>query len=356
LIQSHPQPALKIAQSRTAADPVVLCAADENYIRPLAVMLHSAAEQLADGKHLYVVLLDGGIKEESYVGLRESLFDLPISIDILKPNLSEVDDLMTSHHITHTAYLRLMAARLLPDDIEKVVYLDSDVLVKDDLSKLWDMDLNDNYCLAAIDIAVPFVDASEIHTPQANQAKPYLMAYTPIQNWKTLGLDGSANYFNSGVMVLNLKKWRDDSIEEALFRCLRENAQYVWCWDQYALNVVFAGQWGELPARWNQGGHIFEYPNEANSPIDQQQFVEARDNPAIIHYTTMFKPWDYRPFHPLRENFFAQLDQTAWKGWRPEYPGLKIRESWDLKTYQLYRFCCKWSRKFSLALKKPTNN
>lgn len=352
MIQIHPQTTRKIAQSRVATDPIVLCAADENYVKPLAVMLHSAADNLADGKHLHVVLLDGGITEESFVGLRESLFDLPISIDILKPNLSEVDDLMTSHHITHTAYLRLMAARLLPEDIEKVIYLDSDVLVKDDLSKLWELNVNDQYCLAAVDIAVPFIDAREVDSRSAIQAKPYVMAYTPIQNWKELGLDGSAHYFNSGVMVLNLKQWRADNIEEKLFRCLRENSKYVWCWDQYALNVVFAGRWDELPARWNQGGHIFEYPSEANSPIDREQFVEARDNPAIIHYTTMFKPWDFRPFHPLRDSFFERLDQTAWKDWRPEYPGLKLRESWDLKTYQLYRFCCIWSRKLSLAWRK----
>ena len=341
---------LKLARSRKTTDPIVLCAADEKYVRPLAVMLHSAASQLSDGKHLYVVLFDGGISEESLMGLRESFADLPISVDILKPDLSEVGDLMTSHHITHTAYLRLMAARLIPDDIEKVIYLDSDVLVKDDLSKLWELDPQDNYCLAAVDIAVPYIDANEVVDTQSRAAKPYVMAYQPIQNWRELGLDGSANYFNSGVMVLNLKLWRDDNIEEQLFRCLRENSAYVWCWDQYALNVVFAGRWGQLEPRWNQGGHVFEYPDESCSPIDENDFVAMRDDPAIIHYTTMFKPWDYRPFHPLRETFYEQLDQTAWKDWRPEYPGLQIRKAWDLKTYQWYRYWCIRLRKLKLML------
>ena len=152
---------LELGKSKTSlssvnkTDPIVLCAADDNYAKPLAVMLHSAATNLRVGNHLNIVLMDGGISESSWVGLRETLLDLPITIHVLQPDRDEISDLGTSHHITHTAYFRLLAARLLPDSIDKVIYLDSDVLVKDDLMELWDMQLEGNYCLAAIDTLVP---------------------------------------------------------------------------------------------------------------------------------------------------------------------------------------------------------
>ncbi len=203
-------------RSVSTADPIVLCASDDNYVKPLAVTLHSAATSLKNGNHLHVVLMDGGISEASWTGLRETLVDLPITVHVLRPNRQEVSDLGISHHITHTAYFRLLAARLLPDSIDKVIYLDSDVLVKDDLTELWSLDVGDHYCLAAVDIACPFVDAyqAQAKRKQFKKSIPHLAAISPIPNWRQLNLDPSAHYFNSGVMVLNLARWRDEAIDQ----------------------------------------------------------------------------------------------------------------------------------------------
>ena len=229
-----------------------------------------------------------GLSEQSWGALRESLHDLPIEILIVKPDPNKVRDLSTSHHITHAAYFRLMAAELLPKWLDRVIYLDSDVLVNDDLGKLWNAPLDDHYCLAVPDIACPFVDARHGGCNQ-RKANPYMAALTPIPNWKALGLNGDSMYFNSGVMVLNLARWREERISRSLLKCLRENPDHVWCWDQYALNVVFSEQWGQLDFRWNQGAHVFEYPDETYSPIDSESFRAMRDEPSIIHFTTEWK-------------------------------------------------------------------
>lgn len=338
--------------------PIVLCAADENYARPLAVTLHSAASQLADGHFLQVVLLDGGITESSWMGLRETLVGLPVSVQVIRPDLSLVSDFATSHHISHAAYLRLLASKLLPDDIEKVIYLDSDLLVMDDVTKLWQLELGNAFCAAAPDIACPFIDAREHFncrqaTDAAFESVPYVAAICPIPNWKDLGIDGSGSYFNSGVMVLNLKRWRQEGIAEKLFDCLRDNREHVWCWDQYALNVVFAGQWKPLEPRWNQGSHVYEYPNEAACPIQSQQFIEMRDRPSIVHYTTEYKPWMHREFHPQRERFFEALDQTAFTGWRPSDPGFRLSDWWTFNVVQLIRRGVVGYRKFVSFRRRP---
>ena len=233
----------------------MLCAADDNYVKPLAVMLMSAAQNLRDGHSLQVIVLDGGISEPSWGGLKESLVDLPVSIFSLRPELDDVKELGISHHITHTAYLRLLAGRLLPESVDRVIYLDSDLLVCDDLCKLWDEPLDGQYALAVPDIACPFVDTRYANC-NFKKSSPYFAAIAPIANWKELGISPSSPYFNSGVMVLNIARMRTEKIEHKLLACLRSNKKHVWCWDQYALNVVFANQWKPLPLKWNQGAHV----------------------------------------------------------------------------------------------------
>ncbi|MFT5303679.1 MAG: lipopolysaccharide biosynthesis glycosyltransferase [Mariniblastus sp.] len=351
MIQELSQQKLPL-ESVSATDPIVLCASDDNYVKPLAVTLLSAVNALRDGSQLHVLLMDGGISESNWTGLRETLFDLPITVHVLRPDRQEIADLGISHHITHTAYFRLLAARLLPDSIKKVIYLDSDVLVKDDLTELWNAELGNHYCLAAVDIACPYVDAYAARSTLApeqrtrlNKAIPHLAAIAPVPNWKALELDGAEPYFNSGVMVLNLARWRAESIDKRLLACLRDNRNFVWCWDQYALNVVFAGQWGKLPARWNQGAHVYEYPDEGSSPIDEAEFIAMRDDPALIHFTTEFKPWDFQPCHPLRDRFYDFLDQTAWSGWRPAKPDFDLKRAWDLTAAH-------WIRKWVVQYRK----
>ena len=260
--------------------------------------------------------------------LKESLANLPIEISTIKPDPEVVDDLMISHHITRTAYFRLLAGKLLPDSIDRVIYLDSDLLIVGDLSELWQEEIGNDYCLAVPGIACPYVDARAADF-NFKRSSPYLAGLTPIPNWRELGLKGDAPYFNSGVMVLNIQRWRQENIEQKLLKCLRENAKHIWCWDQYALNVVFAGEWSTLPTRWNQGAHVFEFPDESYSPIDQQSFLTTRDNPAIIHFTTEWKPWHYHNSHPALERFFQQLDKTTWAGWRPEKPKFSLKKSWE---------------------------
>ena len=348
-LQSRPQQTWSTPED----EPIVLCAADDHYVKPLAVTLHSAAASLQSDHHLHVILLDGGISEASFAALEETLKGLPITVNVLTIDPAELKDLGISHHITHTAYFRLLAGRLLPTKIKKVIYLDSDVLVEADLTELWNLPLGDHYCLAAPDIACPFIDAYVAceQDPSLKPAVPYFAAVSPVVNWRQLGIDGQANYFNSGVMVLNLQRWREESIEKKLLACLRDNAAHVWCWDQYALNVVFAGQWGMMPLRWNQGAHIFEYPDADSSPLNEADYQQVKDDPAVIHFTTEFKPWKYHPFHPLRERFFAALDETSWRGWRPEKPAFNLKRWWDLQAAYWIRVSVIRYRKWKLGIR-----
>jgi lipopolysaccharide biosynthesis glycosyltransferase len=337
MIQNVGQPQKQQLTSVETGVVQVLCAADENYAMSLGVTLRTAAEHLRINHVLKAFVIDGGISAESWAKIESSVSEFEVEIERIVPDKERVAHLSTSHHISHTAYFRLLAAEWLPSDVTKVIYLDSDLLIQDDLVELWELDEENYYCWAVPDIACPYVDARQAKVNYA-KSSPYLAALSPIPNYRELGLDGSAAYFNSGIMVMHLSKWRDDGISTRLLECLRDNEQHVWCWDQYALNVVFAGRWGQLPLRWNQGAHAFEFPSLDHAPVCREQFAAMIEKPAVIHYTTEWKPWDFVSAHPSHQRFFEKLDETAWAGWRPEKPPFSVKRIWNSMALAVMKF------------------
>ena len=333
-------------------DPVVMCAADDAYAMPLAVTLTSAARHLSPSSRLQVYLLDAGIGEANWNGLKESLACARVDLERVPADVRRLAHLPTSHHISHTAFVRLLAAQWLPEQLDRVLYLDSDLLVRDDLCRVWETDLEGACCAAVPDIACPFIDARQADC-NFRRSAPYLATLAPVRNWRQLGLNPAAEYFNSGVMLLDLNAWRSERLDEAFLKCLAENRPYIWCWDQYALNVVLAGRWKALPLRWNQGTHVFEYPSIAHTPLDPTAFREALDNPAVIHFTTEFKPWSFRSRHPHREAFFAALRETAWSDWRPQAPPDRLRRAWQSMGVAVHKRSTIAIRKLAVNFHRP---
>lgn len=311
-----------------AMDPVVVCATDDRYIMPLAVTLYSAAQNLRAGRQIKLFLLDGGVTQHNKSMLKDSLANLPIQFQWIKFDSNALRQFNVSHHISHTAYFRLLLADVLPKSVDKVIYLDCDLLVRGDLLELWELPVESVDLWAARDIACPYVDAQKGNA-NAKKSNPYLAVYRPIPNYQELGIDSSAPYFNSGVLVINLERWRQKQLSRQLLACLKENERHVWCWDQYALNVVLHGHWKSLPMQWNMGTHVYEYPSIKHSPIDAEEFERMANDPKIVHFTTEWKPWHFGIEHKYREAFFEALDETAWRGWRPERPQFRMRKLVD---------------------------
>jgi lipopolysaccharide biosynthesis glycosyltransferase len=345
------------SEDRFRKDPsikevVVVCACDNNYAMPLAVMLHSAATTLRPGSRLSVYFIDGGVSEEGWIALQETLHGLPIDVVSIQPDYSLVEHLHTSHHVTPSAYLRLLAAELLPAGVTRALYLDSDLVIREDLVKLWDQGLGDHQLLAVPDIACPFIDA-RLGCANWRRAIPWLASLRPIANYRELKLDPSAEYFNSGVMLINVEAWRQDQVAARMLDCLEQNRDHVWCWDQYALNVIFHGKWGRLPMRWNRGMHVFDFPSPQQSPVDPDEFREMLEHPAIVHYTTEFKPWHYRWKDRHSEEFYRALDQTSYAGWRPVKPDFSWRALSDAVGLEIVRAVVpRWRRLMTLFPEK----
>jgi lipopolysaccharide biosynthesis glycosyltransferase len=181
-------------------------------------------------------------------------------------------------------YSRLFIPDFVPQDVEKVLYLDADMVVLRDITELWDTQIGDNYIAAVMD-------------PRVQQ---YDNDWGGIFNYKELGFPGNTKYFNTGMMLLNIPKWRKDKVAEKVLQCIHDNIKYVNYPDQYGLNIVFANKWKEIDSRWN---HF--------STIDA-------DLPYLIHFVQrkpIYKSYNYNAGY--QELFYKYLKMSAWKNAKP---------------------------------------
>jgi lipopolysaccharide biosynthesis glycosyltransferase len=297
-------------------DPVVVLAADDQFAMPLAVTVRSALDNLSSDRKLRIYVLDGGIEEATKEKLVQSWPRGRFDVEWIRVDAAALAGLPISGHVNVVAYYRILIPRVLPAVVDRVIYLDSDMIVLADLARLWDCELAGHWCLAAQDCAAPYLDAAGAWDNFA-RCGHHLGSAQPVPNFRELGLRADAAYFNSGVMLIDLTAWRNADLPGQLIACLERHRQHARWWDQYALNVVLADRWGQLDLRWNQGSQIFRYPSWQQSPFDRRTFEQLRGDPYIVHYTTRAKPWNPVCRHPLRGVFFEYVDRTAWAGWRP---------------------------------------
>jgi lipopolysaccharide biosynthesis glycosyltransferase len=197
----------------------------------------------------------------------------------------------TSHHITRDAYLRLFAAQILPASIDQIIYLDADLLVLDDLGPLWKIELGDNVLAAAPD---PFGQSRR----------------------DALGMPPQALYVNSGVLLLNLARWRSTAALERLSAYIEHQGDQLEYHDQDAINAVFAGEINILDHRWNVQARLWHLPR-GETPSDPEAVERAMRNPAILHFTTLRKPWLWVMPTPHKGLYWQYLRRTPWRDATP---------------------------------------
>jgi lipopolysaccharide biosynthesis glycosyltransferase len=277
-----------------ATEPIVLvCAADDNYAMPLAVMLRSALENLGDKRKLSIFIIDGGIKAENKQKIAHSINLNRVELAWLTPVEKLLDEVKTATYYTKAIHHKVFIPELLPQ-YQKAIYLDSDLLVFEDLGKLWDIDMNDWNALAVEDI---YPD------PLVHGYRDLL----PPEDYEDLKV------FNSGVMVINLEKCRS---EKTSIKAIEYVSQYKLPGNQVALSLTLKDKWKELDPRWNRTAGIYEYDSWEKSPFSQDEFNNLVNHPYIIHFTSADKPWNSINRCPEQELFYHYLDMTAWSGWR----------------------------------------
>lgn len=289
--------------AQPSADPIVIsCAADDLFAMPCAVTLRSALANLPQRRSVKAFVLDGGITRKNRAKIVQSNEDFNVDIEFIKPKSDEIRRLFVGSRSNYpaAAYLRLLLPELLPAACDKVVYFDSDIIVLGNLEKLWDVDIGDAYMLAAMDAA------------NRSLGWPSHLKHIDL---KRMNLSPAQKYLQSGVLVLNLKKWREAGITRKLLDFIAQHSELPYP-DMDALNFVLAGKWRELDPRWNQIPCVYDFKNWRESPYTEQELNNVVTDPYIVHYGSHPKPWQRNCAHPLRGLWRDYLEQTCWAGWR----------------------------------------
>jgi lipopolysaccharide biosynthesis glycosyltransferase len=201
--------------------------------------------------------------------------------------------------ISRAAYLRLAMAEMLPGTVRRVLYLDVDMVANDSLLPLWQTTFDKGrICAAVVD---PGVD------PQAFALKH--------------SLPSSGQYFNSGVMLLDLDALRAEGLLQRSVQLLATPGTAYEFPDQDVLNIVLWLRWQALDPRWNFQ-RKFLYDDYA---AWRALAPDRSSRPAIVHYTEQYKPWRADEWHPyawlylknlLRTPFREEILQKGKIGWR----------------------------------------
>jgi lipopolysaccharide biosynthesis glycosyltransferase len=264
----------------------IVMAFDQGYLPGAMVTLASAIHNLAAGSFLNIHILDCGLDDTDQI--TEGLQPLPQ--DRFKVQIRPMDmDLIKSiplviKHLSISAFSILKVQSLFPD-LDRILFLDADLIVNRDLSQLADMDM-DNFPIAAVQDPIAKVISYD------------------IQNCGDLGLDSQAEYFNSGFVLFNLDQWRKEDWESKLNDVvLNPNIRRKYN-DQSFLNVTFSNNWLPLPRAWNR--LVVLQPGKY--PL--RPFF-----PSITHATWVFKPWQF-PENGAKgvvKNFYHYLGKTDFK-------------------------------------------
>jgi lipopolysaccharide biosynthesis glycosyltransferase len=204
-----------------------------------------------------------------------------IEFCIYEVETEKFENLRLSSHWSIATYFRLLVTDILPVDLDKVLYLDSDLVVDKSLSELFNLDLAE-YPLAA-------------------------WGHHVVSNKKRLGLKNDY-YFNAGVILINLAVWRRDQIAQNAFQFAKEHPEIVKCHDQDALNKIVDGNFLHLPQKWNSLVDLYA----ERSQVTQDS--------AIIHFVGSLKPWQIWCLNPDKEIYWKYLKQSPWSTVSPMFP------------------------------------
>lgn len=266
----------------------VVTAFNESYIKLGAALIASIIEHNND---VDIIVLDIGISSPSKHKLSSWTKKKGVKIEFIE--ITNKLFLKYFGHDIHVPeqyeyYARLLVPYLLPPQINVILYLDADIICLSDFSEIFEINIGEKIIAAREDVGYKKFNSIMISR-----------GTSIIPNYKELGISGESSYFNSGVMLINVQKWKSELISNKVLDLTFNNTKHVILWDQYGLNISLIEKWFNLEEKWN-----VMHCSKENDTIVFRHF--AKDKP--IHYKYP---------HLDKQTFFKYLDLSPWKNWRP---------------------------------------
>lgn len=275
----------------------IVCSTDSCYVMQTGIMLTSLFENNREAD-IRVHVLHNGIDSNSITLIERIACDYgqKITFYLVDESLFSTFPIGRDGQNTHVGtsyatYYRLFLSELLPNDINRVLYLDGDIIVMDSLNELWATDMHDK-AIAAV--------------PDSYNNK--------IEHYNRLHYPQQLGYFNAGVLLINLDYWRTNNVVSAFCQYASARPDSLYCHDQDILNYVFRDCKIVLPLRYNMlNEYWFKTRHSVVSWEFDNQIHYGQQHPAIIHFTGLPKPWFSNCRHPMKPEFEHYRTMTPWR-------------------------------------------
>lgn len=277
---------------------VIACATDNKFVQHCSVMLTSL---LCNNKGVEIYILTDGLSDANALLLNEEVVSKKGTLTICNIDsallerfpLSSIGELA---HISKATYYRLLLADILPLSINKVIYLDCDIIVDGPIDELWSVDLSDKAIAAVLQIG------------SGNHAE-------------RLGIPIQYGYFNAGVNVMNLDYCREHNLSEVFLDYIQEHNDNLLYNDQDVLNGVLYDKCVHVMPQWNMTPLMYDWRlrlrgdkrdgKVVNDYSDEKKnAICHRKNPSIIHYASRIKPWDKDCVSPVYKRYYEYARKT----------------------------------------------
>ena len=264
---------------------------DSRYVRFCSVTLASIFENNRD-ESFFIHIICNGLSSEDEAKLIRLTEAYHAKIHFYVPDEKLLEGFAIrkfSKRISIATYYRCFLADVLPLEVERVIYLDCDILVLGQLRPLWNSDLRGKGIAVVRDVA-------------ASEAKRYEILHYPLEY----------SYFNAGVFLADLGYWRGMDVTEQSIKLYHEHPERIIFNDQDILNILFCDKKMEVAEKWNMQDGFYRRKRTDGMSIQERDLRE----PVILHFTNR-KPWEYDNQHPLRSLFFTYQNFTEWKDVTP---------------------------------------
>ena len=282
----------------------VVYSSDDNYVQHVGVSMISLFENNKEFNHINIYLIEKNIAFENKVNLKLICDKYNRTINFINFNdFSNKLKLNIGNSISVNSYARLFLSSIIEDSIDKIIYLDCDSIVNGSLSDLWNIKISEYYVAGVCDTA-------------SDNAK------------LRVNMDVNSPYINAGMLLINLKKWREEDIEKRFIEFIDSYNGKVFHHHQGTINGVLNKSLLLIHPKYNCMTTFFTMSRDEiisyyglNDYYSEVELSEAISTPVFIHFTPAFvnRPWIKGSRHPLVSLYNTYLDLTPWKGasmWR----------------------------------------
>lgn len=269
---------------------IALCT-DERFSYPCGVCVTSILENNKD-EECNIYILTDYVTEKTTSKFKELCMKYGQKIEVITIEQKLFEELRASEVFPKSIYYRFLLPDLIKED--KVLYLDCDIIVTENIRALWNTDITGYACAAVED-----------------QCGDDITIHNRIGLYK--------EYFNSGVLLMNLEYWRNNKISKRLIDFIYENPETCHFPDQDAMNIVLNGKVLFIDYKYNYQ-ELFYWDKSLlqlhKDKWHKLKYTNEDKLPTIIHYSTSFKPWYKGCRHPLKDIFIKYKEMSPWKGHR----------------------------------------